>query len=109
MWDAFVELPVRWKVLAFASLVVAIELAFRRIAPDSRAYELWTGFFQGIGKVWTAVILSVVYFVSVSLVGFGLRLFRRDPLDRSLTPEPSFWRSHDKNPLGAAAAARHQF
>jgi hypothetical protein len=109
MWQAFVELPLRWKIMAFAVLVVAIEVGFRRLAPDSRAYELWTGFFQGIGKVWTAVILSIVYFVSVSLVGIGLRIVRKDPLDRSLAQEPSFWRPHDPNPLGAAAAARHQF
>jgi hypothetical protein len=38
-----------------------------------------------------------------------MRLFGKDPLDRSLRPEPSFWRPHEPNPLGPSAAARHQF
>ena len=33
----------------------------------------------------------------------------KDPLDRKLDAEPSFWRSHEPNPLGPAASARHQF
>ena len=105
----FAALPLRWKVLAAASVVVLIELAFRRLAPRSRAYARWTGFFQGIGKVWTAVLLAIVYVFSVGPVGLAMRLSGRDPLDRRLLPEPSFWRAHEPNPLGPERAARHQF
>jgi len=89
--------------------VVAIEVCFRRFAPRSPAYKAWTRFFEAVGSVWTAVLLAGVYFVSVSLVAVGMRLFGKDPLDRALLPEPSFWRRHEPNPLGPAAAARHQF
>jgi hypothetical protein len=105
----FVDLPLRWKILAFATTVVLIEIAFRRLAPNSRAYAGWTRFFQGLGTVWTAVILAIVYLFSVGPVGLGMRLMGRDPLDRRLRPEPSFWRAHEPNPLGPERAARHQF
>jgi hypothetical protein len=105
----FAALPLRWKVLAFAAVVVLVELVFRRLAPKSRAYAGWTAFFQGIGKVWTAVLLAIVYVVSVGPVGLVMRLFGHDPLDRRLAPEPSFWRAHEPNPLGPERAARHQF
>ena len=110
--DAFIwftGLSLRFKVLAFASLVVLVELAFRRFAPKSKAYARWTAFFQGIGSVWTAVILSLVYALSVGPIGILIRLFGKDPLDRELAPEPSFWRAHEPNPLGPERAARHQF
>ena len=105
----FADLSLRWKVLAFAITVVAIELAFRHLAPKSLAYARWTRFFQGIGMVWTAVILAIVYVVSVGPIGLGMRLAGRDPLDRRLAPEPSYWRAHEPNPLGPEKAARHQF
>ena len=105
----FADLSLRWKILTFATTVVLIELAFRYLAPKSRAYARWTGFFQGIGVVWTAVILAVVYIVSVGPIGLGMRLAGRDPLDRRLAPEPTFWRAHEPNPLGPEKAARHQF
>ena len=38
-----------------------------------------------------------------------MRLLGKDPLDRRLKPEPTFWRRHEPNPLGPEAAARHQF
>jgi len=103
------DLPLRWKVLCLASTIVLVELAFRHLAPRSKAYEKWTAFFRGIGVVWTAIILSVVYVVSVGPIGLGMRLLRQDPLDRGLGAEPTFWRAHEPNPLGAARAARHQF
>jgi hypothetical protein len=103
------ELSLRWKILAFATTVVVIELLFRHLAPKSRAYARWTRFFKGIGTVWTAVILALVYLLSVGPIGLVMRLAGHDPLDRSLAPEPSFWRSHEPNPLGAERAARHQF
>ena len=105
----FFDLPLRYKILAFASAVVLVELAFRRLAPKSRAYARWTAFFQGIGQVWTAVLLAIVYIVSVGPVGLVMRLIGHDPLDRRLLPEPTFWRTHEPNPLGPVRSARHQF
>jgi Saxitoxin biosynthesis operon protein SxtJ len=106
---AFASLPLRYKLLVFASVVVVVELLFRRFAPKSAAYRRWTAFFQGLGAVWTAVLLAVIYLVSVGPVSLFMRLRASDPLDRSLRPEPSFWRTHEPNPLGPLAAARHQF
>lgn len=101
--------PYKQGLLLFAFTVLAVELAFRRFAPKSKAYAKWTAFFMAIGHIWSLVILSIIYFVSVALVSVGMRLFGKDPLDRSLAPEPTFWRRHDPNPLGPQAAARHQF
>ncbi len=105
----FLGLSLRWKVVALAAVVVLVEVGFRRLAPKSRAYARWTAFFQGIGKVWTAVLLAIVYVLSVGPIGLVMRLRRQDPLDRGLAPEPSFWRAHEPNPLGPERAARHQF
>ena len=106
----FAARPAHTRVLlCVATLMLVGELLFRWIAPRSRAYAAWTRFFQGIGKVWTAVLLALIYVLSVGPVSLGFRLLRKDPLDRRLLPEPSFWRRHDPNPLGPEAAARHQF
>lgn len=96
-------------ILTVAVAMFLTELAFRRFAPRSAAYAKWTRVFETLGTFWTAVILSVVYFASVSLVSLFLKLSGKDPLDRSLAPEPSFWRPHEPNPLGPRASARHQF
>ena len=101
--------PLKKGVVAFACTVFLVELAFRRFGRGSKAYVAWTRFFEGIGKVWTAVILSVVYVLSVGPVGLVMRLLGRDLLDRKIEAEPTFWRAHEPNPLGPAAAARHQF
>ena len=96
-------------LLTLATSVFVIELVLRRVAPRSRFYAGWTRVFQTIGKFWTAVILSLVYFLSVAGVSVFMKLFGKDPLDRTLEPEPSFWRAHEPNPLGSEAAVRHQF
>ena len=105
----FAGLGLRYKVLAVATVIVLVELAFRRFAPKSQAYRRWTRFFEGLGSVWTAVLLSIVYLLSVGPIGLAMRLLGKDPLDRLLTPEPSFWRAHEPNPLGPERAAHHQF
>jgi hypothetical protein len=105
----FLGLSWRWKLVLFATIVVLVELGLRRFAPKSRAYARWTAFFEGLGKVWTAILLAIVYVFSVGPVGLVMRLFGHDPLDRRLAPEPSFWRAHEPNPLGPERAARHQF
>lgn len=102
--------PMHRKVLLSVALLVFLtELAFRRFAPASRAYVRWTRAFQAVGRFWTGAILSIVYFISVAGVSLAMRLFGRDPLDRSLDREPTWWRRHEPNPLGPQAAARHQF
>jgi hypothetical protein len=102
-------LPLRGKLLVLATAMVLVEVAFRLLAPKSRAYARWTAFFQAIGKVWTAVLLALVYVLSVGPIGLVMRLRGQDPLDRGLDPEPSFWRPHEPSPLGPEQAARHQF
>ena len=103
-------LPLHNKVLlGLATTVFVVELVFRRVAPKSAAYRKWTAAFQFIGSIWTGLILSIVYFTTVSIIGIAMRLLGKDPLDRSLAQEPSFWRAHEPNPLGPVAASRHQF
>jgi hypothetical protein len=109
VWIWLAGLSTRGKLLVAASLVVTIELLFRRLAPKSLAYKRWTGFFEGIGSIWTAVLLAVIYLLSVGPMSVFNRAFGKDPLDRTLAPEPSFWRSHEPNPLGVEASTRHQF
>ncbi len=102
-------LPWRYKLLALATMVVLVELGLRHLAPRSHFYAGWKAFFEGLGAVWTAVLLAVVYAFSVGPIGLVMRLFGRDTLDRTLAPEPTFWRAHEPNPLGPEQAARHQF
>lgn len=102
-------LSIRWKLLSLATVVFVVELAFRRLAPGSRAYAKWTSLFETIGAVWTSVVLAVVYFFSVGPIGLIMRAARRDELDRTLTPESSFWRNYKANPLGPRVSSRHQF
>ena len=102
--------PTHRKVLFGAAVLVFLtELAFRRFAPGSRAYAQWKRVFEAVGRFWTGVILSIVYFVSVAGVSAVMRLLGKDPLDRKLDAEPTWWHRHDPNPLGPEAAARHQF
>jgi hypothetical protein len=104
------QLPTHTKVLlAFATCVLLVELGFRRFGRGSRAYARWTRGVEAVGAVWTAVLLSLVYLVSVGPVSLFMKLTGKDLLDRSQGREPTFWKPHEPNPLGALAAARHQF
>jgi hypothetical protein len=96
-------------LLVFATTLFVVELALRRFARGSRVYARWTAGIEALGAFWSAIILSVVYFVSVAAINVFMRLSGKDLLDRRLDPEPSFWRAHEPNPLGPLAAARHQF
>src|SRR5262245_13855082 len=100
--------PLLRVLLASGTLMTTVELSLGQY-PKSPAHVRWTRFVHGIGAVWTSVILSVVYAVAVGPIGVIMKVFRQDPLDRRLAPEPSFWRGHQSNPLGPEAAARHQF
>jgi hypothetical protein len=101
--------PFKRVVLGLAVTAFLVEITLRLLAPRSRAYARWTAGMEAVGGFWTAILLSVVYFVSVAGMSLYSRLSGKDPLDRSLRPEPSYWRVHEPNPLGAESATRHQF
>jgi len=101
--------PHKQVLLALATAVFVVELILRRFARGTRLYARWTAAFEAVGAFWSAILLSVVYFVSVALISLFTKAFGKDPLDRGLAPEASFWRTHEPNPLGPLAAARHQF
>lgn len=106
----FAGLPTyKQALLVLATTMFVVELILRRFARGTRVYARWTALFEAIGAFWSAIILSVVYFVSVALISAFMKLTGKDLLDRKLDPEPSFWRAHEPNPLGPMAAARHQF
>ena len=96
-------------LLALATTMFVVELLLRRVARGTPLYRRWTAFFEAIGAFWSAIILSIVYFVSVAIISIFMKLAGKDLLDRRLDEEPSFWRTHEPNPLGPLAAARHQF
>jgi hypothetical protein len=114
----FTAHPVKHTFQLIFLLVVLTEIVLRVFLPRSKAAKAWTAFFtkvsnnivlQFLAKFWTGVILSIVYFVTLPFITLFTRLSGSDPLDRTLKPEPSFWRKHEPNPLGPRAAARHQF
>ena len=106
----FAGLPTYKQVLlAVATTMFVVELILRRFAAGTPLYKKWTAFFEGIGAFWSAILLSVVYFVSVAGIWVFVKLLGKDLLDRRLDQEPSFWRVHEPNPLGPMAASRHQF
>jgi hypothetical protein len=106
----FAALPsYKQALLALATTMFVVELLLRRFARGTPLYRKWTAFFEAIGAFWSGIILSIVYFVSVAGISIVMKLLGRDLLDRRLNPEPSFWRTHEPNPLGPMAASRHQF
>jgi len=96
-------------LLILATTMFVVELILRRFARGTLLYRKWTAFFEAIGAFWSAIILSLVYFVSVAGIWVFVKLLGKDLLDRRLDKEPSFWRVHEPNPLGPMAASRHQF
>lgn len=102
-------LPWQLKLLALFVLVVGTEMLLKRFAPDSAFYRSWQRAFERIGVVWTAVILSIIYFISVAGVALFMKLLGRDLLNTGLAAQPSFWQDRETTPLSPRAAARHQF
>jgi hypothetical protein len=110
--------PIKRSLLLLFLVVLLTEAVLRFFLPQSKAAKAWMAFFarvsetwllQFLAKFWTGVLLSIVYFVTLPFITAGQKLFGKDPLDRGLAQEPTFWRKHEPNPLGPKAAARHQF
>lgn len=96
-------------VLALFLVIAVMEFVVARLWPKSAVVARWKAGVEALAAFWTAIILAVVYFLSVSVVSLGLKLSGKDPLDRSLARDTIRWQPHEPNPLGPEAAARHQF
>jgi len=78
-------------ILAVASLVPPI-LTFAAFPLWLRLFGAWMKLAEVLSWVMTRVILSVFFFLVLTPIGFVMRLFRADPLDRSwANRRPSYW------------------
>ena len=106
----YMGLPIHKKFFwALIATMVVVEFGVGKIWPKSAFYKKWQHGVEAVGSVWTAVILSIVYALSVGPISLFMKLFGKDPLDRRVEKGRSAWHAHEPNPLGALAAARHQF
>jgi len=101
--------PLRKGVLTLAVTMFLVEITLKKLAPGSVAYRRWTAFVTAIGRMWTRVILALVYFVPIFVLHVGIRLWKMHLLDKALRTGQSAWHRHDPSPLGAVASAHHQF
>jgi saxitoxin biosynthesis operon SxtJ-like protein len=85
-------------LLSLAGLVVPT-----RLGPVQRA---WLRLAAGLSKITTPVFMGVVYFVVLAPIGLGMRLFRRNPLERP--PGTSFWVRREAG-TESRADMQHQF
>ncbi len=59
-------------------------------------YLAWTGLTRPIGQGVSHLVLAAIYFGVVSPIGLGMRLVRRDVLERRFdAAATSYWNEHD--------------
>ena len=93
-----------WRGRERAALILAVLSVVPPILTFA-AFPLWLRFFgawmklaEVLSWVMTRVILSVFFFGVLTPIGFVMRLFRADPLDRNWkNRRPSYW--VDKEPV----------
>jgi hypothetical protein len=65
--------------------------------------RVWMRFAMILGEVNSRIILTVFFYLVIAPVGWVLRTFVRDPLDRALdTKRESDWIKRDQQPLDRA-------
>ena len=55
-------------------------------------YDCWMKFARILGRVQTALMLFIIYFLGVGIIAIIAFIFRRDFLDKRLYGKKSFWR-----------------
>lgn len=97
------ELPPRVLWTLGALLFVPGLLFPSVLGPVQRA---WMAFATVLGHVNTRIILTILYYLALTPVGFVMRLFR-DPLDRSLRDgRSSQWIKREQQPVDPARYER---
>ena len=74
----------------------------------SLVWRGWKKFAHGLGIVNTKILLTLTYFLILSVISVIGRLFGADLLDRRMKPKPSYW--HKREPAdNSIEAGRRQF
>jgi saxitoxin biosynthesis operon SxtJ-like protein len=98
-WRGHIRPPLVFWTLGALLLAPAL-VAPLLLEPVRRA---WMRFGMLLGEVNGRIILTVLFYLVIAPVGFVLRRFVRDPLDRSLTDDrPSNWIKRERRPLDPA-------
>ena len=78
-----------WFFSLSGAMILLVLIAPRRIKP---IFIIFTKVAHAIGWVNTRVILALIYFIFVTPIAIVMRIFGKDPLDRSIDKnEMSYW------------------
>ena len=75
----------------------ALGLLYHAVKPlQWLMFDLWMGFAYPIGWVVSHLTLTLMFYLVLTPLGLLMRLFGRDPMERSFDPTAaSYWRLHD--------------
>jgi Saxitoxin biosynthesis operon protein SxtJ len=78
------------------AVAVGVLLLCAAIPPAARFFHKWWMTLAGVlGYVNSRILLSLLYFLVMTPIGFFVRLAGHDPLTRRSGNEPSYWRKRD--------------
>ena len=90
LWPLLHEASLRWWGLAVAAGFLAVAL----IRPNLLRHlnRIWTQFGLLLHKIVTPVVMSLLFFVTVTPIGLIMRLFGKRPLQLGFEPQiESYW------------------
>ena len=71
-------------------------------------YKYWMKFAHVLGRVQTAILLFLIYFLSVGTIALISFIFRKDFLDKKFADKESFWADRG-DPPPSLENCRRQF
>jgi len=98
---------IRW----WAFIIAAAFLAIALIKPElfKGANKLWAGLGILIGKFVTPIVMGILFFLTVTPVGFLMRLTGKDPLNRKFDPDATSYWIEREPPGPEPESMRNQF
>lgn len=71
-------------------------------------YQYWMKFARVLGRIQTAIILFLIYFLCLGPISLISFIFRRDFLDKRFVDKPTFWRARPEE-LPTLESSKRQF
>lgn len=102
LWPLLGGGQVRLWSLGIAVAFVAVALVFPRILKPLN--KIWFKFGLLLGKIVSPIVMTAVFFVAVTPVGWLVRLFGKDLLNLRIKRDaPSYWvhRSDSESPMSS--------